>query len=117
MKTEYKVLISFGAVIACCILSSVLSTVCEKHPAPNKPDIDNKQPLTFNEPKQEQEKKKEESPKPQKKEEIKKNIEKKDKTVYITKSGSKYHRAGCQYLKKSSIPISLSEAKSRGYSP
>jgi len=38
-------------------------------------------------------------------------------TVYITKSGSKYHRAGCQYLSRSSIPISRSEAERRGYSP
>lgn len=35
--------------------------------------------------------------------------------VYITKSGEKYHLAGCQSLSKSQIPISLSDAKSRGY--
>ncbi len=34
-----------------------------------------------------------------------------DSTVYITKSGKKYHRAGCIYLGKSSIPIKLSDAK------
>lgn len=38
-------------------------------------------------------------------------------TVYITETGSKYHRAGCSYLKKSCISISLSDAKSRGYTP
>ena len=38
-------------------------------------------------------------------------------TLYITKSGSKYHNLGCQYLKKSQIEISLQEAKSRGYEP
>jgi hypothetical protein len=38
-------------------------------------------------------------------------------TVYITKSGAKYHRAGCRYLAKSSIPISLQDAKARGYGP
>jgi len=38
-------------------------------------------------------------------------------TVYITKSGSKYHRAGCRYLSKSMIPISLKDAKERGYTP
>jgi len=38
-------------------------------------------------------------------------------TVYITKSGSKYHRASCRYLSKSKIPISLKDAKERGYSP
>jgi hypothetical protein len=42
--------------------------------------------------------------------------EKKEITVYITKTGSKYHNAGCRYLSKSSIPISLSNAKS-SYSP
>lgn len=36
-------------------------------------------------------------------------------TVYITDTGSKYHRAGCQYLWNSSHAISLSTAKSYGY--
>ena len=36
-------------------------------------------------------------------------------TVYVTDTGSKYHRAGCRYLKKSQIPMSLSEAKRQGY--
>ena len=36
-------------------------------------------------------------------------------TVYVTNTGSKYHRSGCQYLSKSKIPISLSDAKSEGY--
>lgn len=38
-----------------------------------------------------------------------------DTVVYITKTGSKYHNAGCRYL-KSSVPIKLSEISS-GYSP
>lgn len=38
-------------------------------------------------------------------------------TVYITRTGSKYHRAGCQYLRQSQIPISLNDAISSGYSP
>jgi endonuclease YncB( thermonuclease family) len=38
-----------------------------------------------------------------------------DIIVYVTKTGSKYHRAGCRYL-KSVIPIKLSEASSR-YTP
>lgn len=38
-------------------------------------------------------------------------------TVYITKTGSKYHVDGCQYLSKSQIAISLSDAKSQGYEP
>ena len=36
-------------------------------------------------------------------------------TVYITDTGEKYHNAGCRSLRKSCIPISLSSAKSRGY--
>lgn len=37
-------------------------------------------------------------------------------TVYVTNTGAKYHRAGCRYLSKSQIPISLTEARRR-YSP
>ncbi len=37
--------------------------------------------------------------------------------VHITETGKKYHSAGCQYLKKSDIPISLEDAKNRGYEP
>lgn len=40
-----------------------------------------------------------------------------DDTVYITKTGTKYHRAGCSYLAKSSIPISRKDAEARGYAP
>ena len=36
-------------------------------------------------------------------------------TVYITNTGSKYHRYGCQYLWNSCIPISLNTARSYGY--
>lgn len=43
--------------------------------------------------------------------------EKKEVTVYITRTGSKYHRLGCRYLSKSCIPISLEDAKARGYAP
>ncbi len=37
-------------------------------------------------------------------------------TVYITRTGKKYHRGSCTYLKYSKIPISLTDAK-RQYSP
>lgn len=37
-------------------------------------------------------------------------------TVYITQTGKKYHRAGCRHLQKSQIPISLDDAKAKGYS-
>ena len=36
--------------------------------------------------------------------------------VYVTRSGKKYHRASCSYLRKSKIPISLSEARGQ-YGP
>ena len=37
--------------------------------------------------------------------------------VYITDSGEKYHRAGCQYLVQSAREISLSDAEKLGYEP
>ena len=37
-------------------------------------------------------------------------------TVYITRTGSKYHRSSCRYLKYSKIPISLEKAK-QNYGP
>ncbi|HOJ19627.1 MAG TPA: hypothetical protein PLT92_13780 [Ignavibacteriaceae bacterium] len=37
-------------------------------------------------------------------------------TVYITKSGKKFHKAECSYL-KSSIAIELNDALNRGYEP
>ncbi len=36
-------------------------------------------------------------------------------TVYITKTGDKYHRWGCQYLRQSCYSVSLSDAVNRGY--
>ena len=40
-----------------------------------------------------------------------------DPIVYVTRSGKKYHADGCRYLSKSKIPIKLSEAKAKGYTP
>jgi micrococcal nuclease len=37
-------------------------------------------------------------------------------TVYVTKTGTKYHRAGCSYLRRSAIPTTLKAAKAR-YTP
>lgn len=37
--------------------------------------------------------------------------------VYITDTGTKYHRDGCRYLAKSKIKITLKEAVERGYTP
>lgn len=42
--------------------------------------------------------------------------EKTEPTVYITRTGTKYHRGSCQFLAKSKKPIALSEAK-RKYNP
>jgi len=37
--------------------------------------------------------------------------------VHTTRTGKKYHRAGCQYLSRSDIPVDLEEAKARGLEP
>ena len=34
-------------------------------------------------------------------------------TVYVTKTGEKYHNDGCQYLRQSRIPMSLKEFAKR----
>lgn len=39
----------------------------------------------------------------------------KELTVYITDTGSKYHRDGCRYLSRSKHAIALSNAQSAGY--
>ncbi|WP_428940584.1 phospholipase D family protein [Fontivita pretiosa] len=38
-------------------------------------------------------------------------------TVYVTRTGSKYHSAGCSYLRRSAIPMDLKDAKAQGYTP
>jgi hypothetical protein len=38
-------------------------------------------------------------------------------TVYVTKTGTKYHRGSCSSLSKSKIPMTLAEAKAEGYEP
>lgn len=38
-------------------------------------------------------------------------------TVYITKTGKKYHNDNCRYLSQSKISIDLSSAISKGYGP
>ena len=61
-------------------------------------------------------KKKEEAERKKREEEERRAAEEQDITVHITKSGDKYHSAGCYYL-KSDIEISLEDAKARGYEP
>lgn len=36
-------------------------------------------------------------------------------TVYITKTGSKFHGSSCSYLKNSKISININTAKAKGY--
>lgn len=38
-------------------------------------------------------------------------------TVYVTKTGKKYHSQDCQFLSKSKIALGLGEAKKRGFTP
>lgn len=44
-------------------------------------------------------------------------VEQQTITVYVTRTGEKYHRDGCRYLSKSQIPMSLQDAKASGYTP
>ena len=39
----------------------------------------------------------------------------KNETVYITRTGKKFHRDGCRSLNQSRIPIKRSDALSKGY--
>jgi hypothetical protein len=43
--------------------------------------------------------------------------EQEELTVYVTNTGSKYHRAGCSYLARSSNPMSKKDAIAAGYTP
>lgn len=36
-------------------------------------------------------------------------------TVHVTKTGSKYHSSGCQYLSRSDFSVELSKAKQQGF--
>ena len=38
-------------------------------------------------------------------------------TVYVTKTGKRYHADGCSGLKNSRIPMTLEQAKEKGYTP
>lgn len=41
----------------------------------------------------------------------------KENIVYVTKSGKKYHKDGCRFLKSSKIIISLEQAQEEGLTP
>jgi hypothetical protein len=38
-----------------------------------------------------------------------------EETVYVTKTGNKYHRGSCRYIKKSKIAMTKTEAQKKGY--
>lgn len=38
-------------------------------------------------------------------------------TVYVTRTGKRYHRDGCRYLSASRFAMSLEDAEARGYTP
>jgi len=40
-----------------------------------------------------------------------------DQTVYVTRTGKKYHVAGCRYLRSSQIAMKLKDAVNAGYTP
>jgi hypothetical protein len=39
------------------------------------------------------------------------SVDQKEITVYITRTGTKYHCEGCRHLSKSKIPVKLNDAK------
>jgi competence protein ComEC len=46
-----------------------------------------------------------------------KSVNNDEQNVYITESGTKYHRKDCSFLNKSKIAIDLEDAKEQGYEP
>lgn len=48
---------------------------------------------------------------------IKPSISHNGATVYVTKSGKKFHREDCTALSKSKIPLLFEEASKKGYTP
>jgi hypothetical protein len=43
--------------------------------------------------------------------------QKKDCAVFVTRTGHRYHKPGCSYLRQSRIPMTRSEAIKRGFAP
>lgn len=46
-----------------------------------------------------------------------KNPKKSEETVYVTRTGKKYHHKGCRYLKSIGGSFTVEEAEKRGYTP
>ena len=44
-------------------------------------------------------------------------VQQKDCTVYITRTGKRYHREGCRYLRGGAVAMTREEALKRGLSP
>lgn len=49
--------------------------------------------------------------------EDKNDVNKNSQTVYITKSGKRYHKQGCSCLKKSKKEVDIKVAEKAGYTP
>lgn len=104
-------LISIFILLGICVVSGVIGEKCDKEE--NEMEV-YKSEAKDNKIETEPEETSEPSSTPETK---KKSYNEDEITVYITKTGSKYHRAGCQYLRQSCIPITLAQAKARGYTP
>lgn len=44
-------------------------------------------------------------------------VQNQDSTIFVTKSGKKYHRNDCDFLRKSKIATTKADAIERGYTP
>ena len=44
-------------------------------------------------------------------------VEQRECVVFITRTGSRYHVDGCQYLRRSRIPVTKRDAEARGHTP
>jgi hypothetical protein len=43
--------------------------------------------------------------------------DKKTQTVYVTKTGKRYHKSGCRFLSNSKIQMTREEAEKKSYTP
>jgi anti-sigma factor RsiW len=48
---------------------------------------------------------------------LQRQTDKRSETVYVTRTGKRYHQEGCRYLASSQIPMSLKDAQAKGYTP
>jgi len=55
----------------------------------------------------------ERTPEPGRQSEIAEPDDNDEVTVYVTRTGTKYHRGSCRYVSRSKIPMKLSKAKAR----